>query len=162
MPGTILRPMTHPPPRPHEKPPSRPPGRLGLWSDRIKAALLLVMLVIAGGLAGLGGSGAESERLRDGLSAGGPSLRPSPLRPSPLPDIPALATVPTPDRQSADGDAGHGGEPPPRVLAATGRGFPPPYMLPVILAWTDRPSRPAARAGHDTRMTTGPPRRPSF
>ncbi|MFV3074768.1 hypothetical protein [Niveispirillum fermenti] len=152
-----MAPMTCPPPAPHEKPPPRPRGRLGLWSDRVKAALLLVMLAMAGGLAGLGGSGTDAERLREGLSAGGPSLRPSPL-----PDMPALVTAPAPDRQSAGTDGGGDGDAPPRALAAAEQAFPAPCIRPVILARAEVPVRAPARAGHDTRMTTGPPRRLSL
>lgn len=142
--------MTNPPlPVPEILPPPRPRGRLGQWSDRVKALLLLSLLAVTGALAGLGTPGAEAERVRDGLSTGG-TLRAA------LAEVPAALVQA--DREQACPDLA-GGDPPP------GKALPPQtpgasLALPVVVAWADVADPvPFARAGHAARMPTGPPAR---
>lgn len=126
----------------------RPRGTIGQWSDRVKALTLLVLLACAGVVAGL--SGGEGDRAREGLTASGPGLRAT------LSEAPAaLAALPDGQRRA---DLSGGDDPPPvKIVAAS-----PPWMpVPVAL---DRSSLPPvimgpvmARAGHATRMPTGPP-----
>lgn len=136
-------PDLHDPDLPHP----RPRGRLGQWSDQVKALLLLSLLAVAGALSGLGTAGAEAERVRDGLSTGG-------LRA-------ALAEAPAPvlqtDREQARPDLSGGDPPPPRALRPDAA--MPTVAAPPIAADGVASADPFhhVQAGHAAHMPTGPP-----
>lgn len=140
--------MTHPMPSgPDLVPTPRPRGRLGQWSDRVKALLLLSLLAVAGALAGVGAPGAAAERARDGLSVGG-TMRAF------LTETPAALVQG--NREQAHPDLA-GGDPPPAKLlphSIAADGFFAPGE-----AIRARPHDPVklVRAGHAARMPTGPP-----
>lgn len=134
-------------PVPDLMPPPRSRGRVGQWSDRMKALLLLSLLAMAGALAGLGTPGAEAERVRDGVSSGG-TLRAA------LAEAPAALVQA--DREQSRPDLAGGDPPPAKAL--------PPHapdgglVAPVIVVWSDIADPvPPPRAGHAARMPTGPP-----
>lgn len=139
--------MINPPPSVTDLMPPRSRGRLGQWSDRVKALLLLSLLAVAGALAGLGTPGAEAERVRDGLSAGG-TLRAA------LAEVPAALVQA--DRKPARPDLAGGDAPPAKVLPTQTpvSGVVTPVSL--TCAGADDPVNPP-RAGHAARMPTGPP-----
>lgn len=136
-----LQPVPDPPPPRHR-------GRIGQWSDKVKALALLVLLAVAGGVMGL--PGAEAERPRDGMSAGGPAARAA------LPDT-SIAPLATDQERRLPAAAGGDDGPMPQVLAGAVPSLPVrrlPAASPIRL---DEPARPPARAGHEARMPTGPP-----
>lgn len=134
--------------------PTRPRGRLGQWSDRVKALALLVLLAIAGGMLGLPATATgDAGSTREGMSNAGSGLRAS------LPDLPVTVLAGHPDDQHPD--HADGGDPPPRALAPATILSPLPTAagsaLPVIQPVLSRPP-----AGHGSRMPTGPPARLSI
>lgn len=136
------------PPVPDLAPP-RSRGRLSQWSDRVKALLLLSLLAVAGALSGLGMPGAEAERVRDGLSAGG-NPRTS------LAEVPATV-LSAPDREQARPDPTGDGNPPRLALPAAAVS---PVTAQELAVAVRRPATNATgprRAGHAARMPTGPP-----
>ncbi len=134
--------------------PTRHRGRIGQWSDRVKALALLVLLAVAGGVLGMttGGAG-DTGTAREGIGHASSGLRAS------LPDLPVtMLAGHTEDRHPDHGD---GGDPVPRAL--TSAGIVPPAPATSGLTFPTAPlvlSHP--RAGHDTRMPTGPPTRLSI
>ncbi|MFV3127714.1 hypothetical protein [Niveispirillum sp. KHB5.9] len=132
---------------PSDQPTPPPRGRLGQWSDRVKALLLLSLLAMAGAMAGLGGSGGEAERVRDGLSAGG-SLRAA------LAEAPAVLSQG--EREQARPDLS-GGDAPAKALPDAVPALPPYPVAVAIIAAGPAGDVPHPRAGHAARMPTGPP-----
>lgn len=125
----------------------RPRGRLGQWSDRVKALLLLSLLAVAGALSGLGSSGVEAERVRDGLSAG--SLRTA--------QTDAPTTFLLTGREQAHPDLSGGDAPPPRALRAGPPVATPPGPPVALAGIVPAGSVRHYRAGHAAHMPTGPP-----
>lgn len=126
-----------------------PRGHLGLWSDRVKALLLLVVLALSGGAAGLLSPGIDNDRGRS--SIGGPSAR----TPGTAPVLAALVS----DQQTAHADAMAGGQGPvPRALSVAALPFPS-RLAPSFLSSTQTYRPAAVRPGHDARVPTGPPAR---
>lgn len=134
--------------------PTRPRGRLGQWSDRVKALALLVLLAIAGGMVGVPATATgDAGSAREGMSNAGSGLRAS------LPDLPVTVLAGHADDQHPD--HGDGGNPPPRALAPAAILSPLPAVAgPVLPILQPALSRPPA--GHDSRMPTGPPARLSI
>ena len=134
--------------------PTRHRGRIGQWSDRVKALALLVLLAVAGGVLGLpAGNNGDAGTAREGVASEGSGLRAS------LPDLQVAALAGEPEDRHPD--HGDGGDPPPRALAPAAILPLAPatssLALPIIQTVSSRP-----RAGHDTRMPTGPPARLSI
>lgn len=128
-------------------PPSH--GHFGLWSDRVKALLLLLVLALSGGAASLLSPGLDNDRGR--TSIGGPAART-------LGPAPALAALVS-EQRTALPDAiagGHGPAPDAPAVAA----LPLPSLLsPSHLSSTGTYRSAAIRPGHDARVPTGPPAR---
>ncbi|WP_133065446.1 hypothetical protein [Niveispirillum lacus] len=109
--------------------------------------MLLLMLAVAGALSGLGISGAEAERARDGLSTNG-NLRTTLTETAPLllqDECPRAR----PDLSN--------GDPPPTKAITTGAYQVALVVSAPVVRGQFGPDLNRDRAGHAARMPTGPP-----